>query len=84
MDRKVVEVLKLLPERNRFMKGLFAWVGFRSIGIPFERGRCLAGQTNWNYWRLWNFALDGLVSFSTMPLRVWSYVGGITAGLAFL
>ena len=83
MDRSVVEVLKALPERNRFMKGLFAWVGFRQTGVAFERPRRAAGKTSWRYWRLWNFALDGLTAFSTVPLRLWTYVGGAAALGAF-
>lgn len=81
LDRRVVEVLKQLPERNRFMKGLFAWAGFKSTGVEYERLPRRTGTTKWNYWHLWNFALDGLFSFSTTPLRLWSYIGG---GLAFL
>jgi glycosyltransferase involved in cell wall biosynthesis len=84
MDRKVVEVVKRFPERNRFMKGLFAWVGFRSIGLPYERPLRSAGQSKWSYWKLWNLALDAFVSFSTVPLRVWTYVGAVVAMLAFL
>jgi len=83
MDRSVVEVLKALPERNRFMKGLFAWVGFRQVGVAFERPQRAAGKTSWRYWKLWNFALDGLTAFSTVPLRLWTYVGGATALAAF-
>jgi glycosyltransferase involved in cell wall biosynthesis len=83
MDRSVVEVLKALPERNRFMKGLFAWVGFRQVGVPFARPQRAAGKTSWRYWRLWNFAIDGLTAFSTVPLRLWTYVGGATALGAF-
>lgn len=59
IDRKVVEALKQLPERNRFMKGLFAWAGFRAVGVPYERPARHAGETKFNYWKLWNFALDG-------------------------
>ena len=81
MDRRVVEVIKQLPERNRFMKGLFAWVGFRQIGVDYVRPARAAGQTSFRYWRLWNFALDGLTSFSSLPIRVWSYVG-VAAGIA--
>ncbi|MCC7268551.1 MAG: glycosyltransferase family 2 protein [Caulobacteraceae bacterium] len=87
MDRRVVEVLKQLPERNRFMKGLFAWVGFRQVGVDYVRPARAAGQTSFRYWRLWNFALDGLTSFSSLPIRVWSYVGaaaGVGAVLAAL
>ncbi len=75
MDRCVVDALLRLPERSRFMKGLFAWVGFRQTAIYYDRDPRKLGQTNWNYWRLWNFAIDGVTSFSRMPLQVWSYVG---------
>ena len=84
MDRRVVDALKLLPERNRFMKGLFAWVGFKQLGVPYVRPQRAAGTTKWNYWRLWNFALDGITGFSTLPLRLWSYVGGAISLLSFL
>lgn len=84
IDRRVVDVIRRLPERNRFMKGLFAWVGFRSIAVPYERPRRAAGKTSFNHWRLWNFALDGLVSFSSLPLHLWTYVGFSVAATAFL
>lgn len=84
MDRRVAEALKQLPERNRFMKGLFSWVGFRSIGIPYERPRRTVGTSKWNYWKLWNFALDGLVGFSTAPLRLWTYAGFLIALASFM
>ena len=84
MDRSVVEVLRAMPERNRFMKGLFAWVGFRQIGEPYERPERAAGVSRWRYWKLWNFALDGLTSFTTVPLRIWTYLGGAAAAVAFL
>jgi len=83
IDRRVADVIRKMPERNRFMKGMFAWVGFNSIGVPYERPARAAGNTKWNNWRLWNFALDGLVSFSTLPLRVWTYVGAVVAALSF-
>ena len=81
MDRKVVDVIRRLPERNRFMKGIFAWSGFRQVGIEYDRAERRAGRSKFNYWRLWTLALDGITSSSTMPLRVWSYVGG---GIAML
>ena len=84
VDRRAVEVLRQLPERNRFMKGLFAWVGFNSIGVAYERPQRAAGTTKFNFWRLWNFALDGVVSFSTAPLRAWFYVGVVIATIAVL
>ena len=79
MDRRVVEALKLLPERNRFMKGLFAWVGFRQIGVPYVRPERAAGTTSMGYVRLMRFAIDGITSFSTAPLRVWSVIGFVSA-----
>lgn len=82
IDRSVVDALKRLPERSRFMKGLFAWVGYPSTFIAYERPLRRAGEGKWNYWRLWNFALDGLTSFSTVPLRIWLYGGGTIAALA--
>ncbi|MGI6247105.1 MAG: glycosyltransferase family 2 protein [Pseudochelatococcus sp.] len=84
MSRRVVDVVNMLPERQRFMKGIFAWVGFRRARVEFVREQRVAGSTKWNKWRLWNFALEGITSFSTWPLRVWTYVGALIAGLAFL
>lgn len=84
MDRRVVETIKTLPERSRFMKGLFAWVGYRSVGVPYARPVRSAGETKFSFWRLWNFALEGFVSFSTAPLRVWTYVGGAIAFASFI
>ncbi|MGF1567778.1 MAG: glycosyltransferase family 2 protein [Nodosilinea sp.] len=75
LDRRVVEALKQLPERTRFMKGLFAWVGYQQTYIEYDREPRHSGRTKWNYWRLWNFALDGITSFSVAPLKVWSYLG---------
>jgi len=79
MDRRVVEALKRLPERTRFMKGLFAWLGFRQTEVYYARPPRVAGTTKWKPWRLWNFALDGIVSFSTLPLRMWTYLGFVVA-----
>lgn len=84
IDERAIEVLRQLPERNRFMKGLFAWVGFHSIGVPYSRPARVAGKTKWNLRKLWNFALDGIFSFSTVPLRVWSYVGVVISCLSFV
>jgi glycosyltransferase involved in cell wall biosynthesis len=75
MDRRVVDALRLMPERNRFMKGLFAWVGFKQTAIYYDRDPRLAGETSWNYLRLWRLAVDGITSFSAAPLKVWSYLG---------
>jgi glycosyltransferase involved in cell wall biosynthesis len=84
LDRQVVEVIKQLPERNRFMKGLFAWAGFTQSAVEYERAERTAGKTKFNYWKLWRFALDGITSTSTAPLRVWSYIGVVIALIAFL
>jgi hypothetical protein len=83
IDRTVIDALKRLPERNRFMKGLFAWVGFPAMALPYERPPRKAGTGKFNYWKLWNFAIDGLTGFTTLPLRVWFY-GGALISLAFL
>ena len=79
IDRKAVEVIRSLPERNRFMKGLFAWGGFRQIGVEYDRVERVAGTTKFNYWKLWTLAIDGITSSSTLPIRVWSYLGGAIA-----
>ena len=68
ISKPVLDAIRQLPERRRFMKGLFAWVGFRSTTIPYERDPRFSGKTKWNYWKLWNFALEGITSFSQIPL----------------
>lgn len=83
MDRRVADRLRELPERTRFMKGLFAWLGYRSAAVFYDRPGRAEGQSTWSYWKLWNFALDGLTSFSTVPLRVWTYIGLIVSLLSF-
>jgi len=84
LDRKLVHALRLLPERSRFMKGLYALVGSNPAYIHFSRPARVAGDTKWAYWRLWNFALDGIFSFTTLPLRVWTYFGGLVAATSVL
>ncbi|NDJ19725.1 glycosyltransferase family 2 protein [Myxacorys almedinensis] len=84
LDRHVVDVIKQMPERTRFMKGLFAWVGFKQTCIVYDRPGRHSGLTSWNYWRLWNFALDGITSFSLLPLKVWSYLGFLLSIVAFI
>ncbi len=84
LDRRVVDVLVRLPERTRFMKGLFAWVGFKQAAITFDRSPRRSGDTKWSYWRLWNFALDAITSFSSLPLKIWSYLGLTISVFAFL
>jgi len=83
MDRVVVDALKQLPERQRFMKGLFAWVGFKTATVEYVRDARLVGETKFSGWKLWNFAIEGITSFSLVPLKVWTYVGGIGALFAF-
>ncbi len=83
MSRRVVEALRGLRERQRFMKGLFAWVGYPSSSILYQREARIAGRSKFNYWRLWNFALEGITGFSTAPLRAATYVGLGTALVAF-
>jgi glycosyltransferase involved in cell wall biosynthesis len=84
MSRRVLDALGQLRERQRFMKGLFAWVGFRQVALPYERAPRLAGATKFNYWRLWNLALEGITGFSTVPLRAATYLGIGAALVAFL
>jgi polyisoprenyl-phosphate glycosyltransferase len=79
LDRKVVDVIRRMPERNRFMKGLFAWAGFRQAAVEYDRAPRAVGETKFNYWKLWTLAIDGITSGSTLPLRVWSYLGGLVA-----
>lgn len=83
LSRRALDALRGLRERHRFMKGLFAWVGFRQCSVPYRRDPRHAGQSKFNYWKLWNFALEGITSFSTAPLRVATYIGVLTAALAF-
>ena len=84
MSKRVVEALNQLPENQRFMKGLFAWVGFKTVVIEYVREKREAGQSSFNGWKLWNFALDGITSFSTLPLRIWLYIGALVSFLSFL
>jgi glycosyltransferase involved in cell wall biosynthesis len=83
MDRDVIEALKRLPESSRFMKGLFAWVGFRTACVDYSRPKRVVGTTKFNGWKLWNFALEGMTSFSTDPLRIWTYLGAVVSLLSF-
>ena len=84
MSRHVVESIKLLPERNLFMKGVLSWVGGRTEVVEYTRAERVAGSTKFNGWKLWNLALEGITSFSTFPLRMWTYIGLFVAGLSFL
>ena len=84
MDRVVVDAIRRMPERQRFMKGLFAWVGFDTAVVDYSRPPRVAGGSRFSAWKLWNLALEGLTSFSTAPLRVWAYVGFVVSSLAFI
>ncbi|MHB8699236.1 MAG: glycosyltransferase family 2 protein [Sulfuricaulis sp.] len=84
MDRKVVNALLSFPERNRFMKGLVAACGFKHTTVEYDRTERVAGASKFSLWRLWNFALDGITGFSTLPLRIWTYIGATVAAAAFL
>lgn len=79
MDRIVVDALKQLPEQHRFMKGLFAWVGFKTVTLDYVRNPRVVGTTKFSGWKLWNFALEGITGFSSTPLKLWSYIGGLGA-----
>lgn len=84
MDRAVVQALNDMPESRRFMKGLFAWAGFRTTCVDYARPVRVAGSGKFGGWRLWNFALEGLTSFSTFPLRVWTYAGALVSCVSIL
>ena len=84
LSPRALAALRELRERHRFMKGLFGWVGFNQIAVPYHREARVAGRSSFGFWKLWNFALEGITSFSTAPLRVATYVGVMTAVLAFV
>lgn len=84
MDRKVVDVIRALPEHQLFMKGVLSWAGFNSVVVEYERAKRVAGSSKFNGWKLWNLALEGVTSFSTVPLRLWTYVGGFVSIFAVL
>lgn len=79
LSRRAVESLKQLRETHRFMKGLFAWIGYPQIAIEYRRDPRFAGKTKWGYWQLWNFALEGITSFTINPLKIATYLGITTA-----
>jgi glycosyltransferase involved in cell wall biosynthesis len=83
LSRRAVDTLNAMPERCRFMKGLYAWIGFHQVVLEYHREPRHSGMTKWKYWGLWNYALDGITSFSTGPLKVAMYVGLISAFTAF-
>lgn len=84
LSRRAVDSLCELKEQHRFMKGLFAWIGYPQKAVKYKRAPRHAGKTKWNYWRLWNFALEGITSFSITPLKLASYLGLTTALIAFI
>lgn len=83
-SRRAVDALNRLPESNRFMKGLFAWIGFPQVTLKYRRHARVAGVSKWPYWKLWNFAIEGITSFSTVPLKVATYIGFLSASGAFI
>ncbi|MEX9901161.1 glycosyltransferase family 2 protein, partial [Proteus mirabilis] len=84
MSRETVENIKLLPERNLFMKGVLSWVGGKVYIVEYTRAERSAGESKFNGWKLWNLALEGITSFSTFPLRMWTYIGLFVAALSFV
>jgi len=84
MSRRAVDALLKLREQHRFMKGLFAWVGFPAKPVLYDRAPRAAGATNWNYWKLWNLAIEGFTSFSVLPLKLATYIGAFVALIAAL
>jgi len=84
LSRTTVDNIKQLPERNLFMKGVLSWVGGNVDVVEYARAERVAGTTKFNGWKLWNLALEGITSFSTFPLRIWTYIGMIVAGFSFI
>jgi polyisoprenyl-phosphate glycosyltransferase len=84
LDRKVIDAIRQMPERARFSKGLYAWVGFKSVGVPFEVAHRVDGVSKWGFRKLFRFAFDGITSFSSAPLKVWTFIGMIVSTLAFI
>ncbi len=84
MSRRSVEALLQLRERHRFMKGLFAWIGFPSVAVIYDREQRHAGESSWSYWRLWNLALEGITSHTVLPLKLATYTGLLVSGLSVI
>jgi glycosyltransferase involved in cell wall biosynthesis len=82
MNKRFLEALGNCRERRRFMKGLFAWVGFKQVAVTYNRDPRFAGETKWNYWKLWNFAIEGITSFTIAPLKIATYFGLLTASVS--
>jgi glycosyltransferase involved in cell wall biosynthesis len=83
-SRKVLTAIQLLPENQRFMKGIFSWVGFKTTTVEYKRDERVGGYTSFNGWKLWNLALEGITSFSTVPLRIWLYIGFLISFMALI
>ena len=83
LSRRAAQALLQIPERHRFMKGLYAWIGFRQKALPYKRQARFAGRSKWNYWQLWNLALEGITSFTIVPLKLATYLGFLIAMAAF-
>jgi glycosyltransferase involved in cell wall biosynthesis len=79
ITREVADALKMLPETHRFMKGLFAWVGYETAVVDYCRQPRAAGESKFAGWKLWNLAIEGFTSFSTLPMRIWTYIGAAVA-----
>ncbi len=84
LSRRAAQAVAALPERDRFMKGLFSWVGYKSVAVPYRRASRAAGKSKWDYWQLWNFSLGGLTSATSLPLKLWTYAGVLVALFAFV
>ena len=84
LSKEAVLSLRKIREKNRFMKGLFSWVGYNQKAVLYERNQRAAGKTKWNYWRLWNFAIDGITSFTVAPLKWATYFGAVVSFCSFL
>lgn len=84
LSRRALDALKKVREQHRFMKGLFAWIGFSQKAVVYDRDKRFAGETKWNYWKLWNFAIEGITSFTIAPLRIATYLGLVIAIGSFL
>lgn len=84
LSRRAVLALRAFQEQHRFMKGLFSWIGFKQQAVPYQRDPRFAGETKWNYWKLWNFAIEGITSFTTVPLHIATYLGMVTAMLSLV
>lgn len=84
LSHRAMEAVGRLHEHHRFMKGLFAWIGYRQVAVPYCRDPRFAGKTKWNYWKLWNFALEGITSFTTAPLKIATYLGLMVSVAAFI